>query len=589
MNIIKAFKRNQITLNEARIGLGLPPDSLFGHKYYFELLTFMSYEVKAQTDPIFGIFYDQLSALQSKYQIDFSNQFKEILQKWRTNVNSQPTNRPFARGEKKRFYEYVENMYSDLEKEIMETHREVMAKLVEEAGSRMTETVIASDEAYDKEHFVDNELESLSEQFAAYVMEKYKNKIKEFYNRAENLITLRDEILKFIDDAKKDEKTINYEMVKISNLAAEDAMRQAGIEEKMWVLEDHSRSCPFCRRMSEENKKVGEPFAREGDIIQIDDKVMNIKEDVLAPPIHANCACFIMPVGIESPYREFTPATDAEIEQLRQLLIKWGIRADVAKRWAEGNKYPKIHKNAGQVSDKKNANGAYEVINYKGEKISLTGREYYGKTKKVVIGNDETGYKEFNVQVDKFPDFTPFKYDEFQLAVRHYQIPEKRQFHILNIMVRDKIDRDQKYRAKLLDLALNTIKYGGSKNRLCRKYRAFFDNSGIKSTLQQHLPHIQSNVLEAYINKVIRGEPCPELYKEIVARDKLKQDVESIFISWVEKGNEYFGFTWHHHEELGRMLLLPSNIHTNVPHTGGEAIYYGNRHDDDEETTVQVR
>jgi hypothetical protein len=476
-------------------------------------------------------------------------------------------------------------MYSDLEKEIMETHREVMDKLVEEAGSRMIETVIASDKAYEKKRFVDDELESLSKQFTSYVMKKYKNKIKEFYDRAENLITLREEILKFIDDAKKDEKTINYEMVKISNLAAEDAMKQAGIKEKMWVLEDHSRSCPFCRRMSEENRKVGEPFAREGDIIQIDDKVMNIKGDVLAPPIHANCACFIMPVGIESPYREFKPATDKEIDELRRLLIKWGVREDVANRLAEGNQYPKIHKNAGQVSDKKNEKGFFEVINYKGEKIPIRAKDNYKKTVEFTIGNNQSGYKKFNVKVDKFPDFTPFKYDEYQLAVRHYQISEKDQFRILNIKVRERLANDKKYRKKLLNLALDTIRYGGSKNKLNKKYDKFFNESGIQSTLQQHLG-IQNNVLAAYIDKVKRGEPCPELYDKIVASDKLKQDVESIFISWVEKGNEYFGFTWHHHEELGRMLLLPSYIHANVAHTGGEAIYYGNRHKDDEETTV---
>ncbi|SES34564.1 HNH endonuclease, partial [Corynebacterium cystitidis] len=37
------------------------------------------------------------------------------------------------------------------------------------------------------------------------------------------------------------------------------------------------------------------------------------------------------------------------------------------------------------------------------------------------------------------------------------------------------------------------------------------------------------------------------------------------------------GWTWHHHEDLGRMQLVPSSVHGDVRHTGGWAIWGGGK------------
>lgn len=33
------------------------------------------------------------------------------------------------------------------------------------------------------------------------------------------------------------------------------------------------------------------------------------------------------------------------------------------------------------------------------------------------------------------------------------------------------------------------------------------------------------------------------------------------------------GYTWHHHEDVGRMQLIPSDLHNQVKHTGGVAVF----------------
>jgi hypothetical protein len=34
------------------------------------------------------------------------------------------------------------------------------------------------------------------------------------------------------------------------------------------------------------------------------------------------------------------------------------------------------------------------------------------------------------------------------------------------------------------------------------------------------------------------------------------------------------GLTWHHHQEFGRMLLIPSDLHQAVGHSGGFKLWY---------------
>jgi hypothetical protein len=42
----------------------------------------------------------------------------------------------------------------------------------------------------------------------------------------------------------------------------------------------------------------------------------------------------------------------------------------------------------------------------------------------------------------------------------------------------------------------------------------------------------------------------------------------------IEGGHETIGdFTWHHHQDVGRMQLVPRQIHKDTGHWGGDALW----------------
>jgi hypothetical protein len=43
----------------------------------------------------------------------------------------------------------------------------------------------------------------------------------------------------------------------------------------------------------------------------------------------------------------------------------------------------------------------------------------------------------------------------------------------------------------------------------------------------------------------------------------------------INNGDKPRGFTWHHNEEVGRMQLVPSDVHASTGHTGGRFIWGG--------------
>ncbi len=43
----------------------------------------------------------------------------------------------------------------------------------------------------------------------------------------------------------------------------------------------------------------------------------------------------------------------------------------------------------------------------------------------------------------------------------------------------------------------------------------------------------------------------------------------------IRNGDKPEGYTWHHHEEPGRMQLVDSEIHARTPHTGGRSLWGG--------------
>ncbi len=54
----------------------------------------------------------------------------------------------------------------------------------------------------------------------------------------------------------------------------------------------------------------------------------------------------------------------------------------------------------------------------------------------------------------------------------------------------------------------------------------------------------------------------------------------------VRNGDKPEGYTWHHHEEPGRMQLVDSKIHAETLHTGGRSIWGGGREAQKKEESI---
>ncbi|MBA4601548.1 HNH endonuclease [Thermoactinomyces mirandus] len=67
----------------------------------------------------------------------------------------------------------------------------------------------------------------------------------------------------------------------------------------------------------------------------------------------------------------------------------------------------------------------------------------------------------------------------------------------------------------------------------------------------------------------------------IIAKLNNNPELKSKFlqanIDWIEKGNDPVGYTWHHHQDEGKMQLVKTRVHGNTRHTGGRPIWGGGR------------
>ena len=69
---------------------------------------------------------------------------------------------------------------------------------------------------------------------------------------------------------------------------------------------------------------------------------------------------------------------------------------------------------------------------------------------------------------------------------------------------------------------------------------------------------------------------CNEQLSEACENGSLdKEQFTHRQLEQIENGDKPEGYTWHHHEDKGRMQLVDSEIHAKTPHTGGRSIWGG--------------
>ena len=66
-----------------------------------------------------------------------------------------------------------------------------------------------------------------------------------------------------------------------------------------------------------------------------------------------------------------------------------------------------------------------------------------------------------------------------------------------------------------------------------------------------------------------------DLKQQIEHNPELKNKFDSKQLEQIEYGRTPSGYTWHHHQEPGRMQLISTDVHDKTAHTGGRSIWGG--------------
>ena len=91
------------------------------------------------------------------------------------------------------------------------------------------------------------------------------------------------------------------------------------------------------------------------------------------------------------------------------------------------------------------------------------------------------------------------------------------------------------------------------------------------STFDAKLP---DNLLQASDNE--QFSECTRQLSEAIEKDPdLAKKFSAEQIEQIQNGDTPDGYVWHHHEELGKMQLVDSDIHMHAGHTGGKSIWGG--------------
>jgi hypothetical protein len=72
-------------------------------------------------------------------------------------------------------------------------------------------------------------------------------------------------------------------------------------------------------------------------------------------------------------------------------------------------------------------------------------------------------------------------------------------------------------------------------------------------------------------------EANKQLADVVDSSEKLNEQFTDRQLEQIHVGDTPEGFTWHHHQESGRMQLVDSDIHRRTGHTGGKEIWGGGR------------
>lgn len=94
------------------------------------------------------------------------------------------------------------------------------------------------------------------------------------------------------------ERITRTEVLKTSNLGAQDAFEQSGVVvAKQWLTAMDDRTDPLCASLNGKIIDLRSDYFKKGDSVEIGDRVFKLNySDTPYPPIHVSCRCTLLPI-----------------------------------------------------------------------------------------------------------------------------------------------------------------------------------------------------------------------------------------------------------------------------------------------------
>lgn len=113
----------------------------------------------------------------------------------------------------------------------------------------------------------------------------------------------RDQVAKDIVDRftkwqeERPEEVAKWEGNQLSNAAAREAWKDAGVTTLKWVTQG-SKNCPYCTKLDGRTTEIETPFIAKGSEVDggEDGEKLTAQRDTFHPPVHPGCNCQVVPV-----------------------------------------------------------------------------------------------------------------------------------------------------------------------------------------------------------------------------------------------------------------------------------------------------
>ncbi|WP_436772059.1 phage portal protein [Yinghuangia sp. YIM S09857] len=136
----------------------------------------------------------------------------------------------------------------------------------------------------------------------AYRVSSSFGQLRKAAEAADDVDTAVADVLARLDkwQAERPEQTARWESKQLSNAAAREAWKDAGIRELRWVTQG-SKDCPYCKKLDGRTVGIEKPFVAKGAEIDGDaeGEKLAAKRNTFHPPLHVGCDCQVVPVAAD--------------------------------------------------------------------------------------------------------------------------------------------------------------------------------------------------------------------------------------------------------------------------------------------------